>query len=254
MPHPEGSQELKQGEIDYLKNIGTDGAQSAYDKPFSHFTCPKNLVDLGIIMSTLPPPPARLLDLGCGTGWTSAFFARRGYAVTGQDIAPDMIEFAERNKRRYEAEQLDFVVSDYESLNFVEPYDCAVFYDSLHHAADERAALESAFRALRPGGILVTHEPGAGHSKSADSVRAMELYGVTEKDMPPFHIRRLCREIGFSGFKFLPDPTLAVMAIYGLNLSTTAQIDWPWWRLAARVVRLLTDWRLKRGGICVITK
>lgn len=245
---------MKQGEIDYMKSIGTEGAQGAYDKPFSHFTCSKNLVDLGIIMAVLPPPPARLLDLGCGTGWTSAFFARRGYAVTGQDIAPDMIEFAERNKRRYEAERLDFVVGDYEALNFAEPYDCAVFYDSLHHATDERAALDSAFRALRPGGVLVTHEPGEGHSKSADSLRAMELYGVTEKDMPPHHIRRICREIGFSGFEFLPDPTLAVIAVYGLNLSTMNQLDRPWWRRAVRIARLLTDWRLKRGGICVITK
>ena len=116
---------MKQGEIDYMKNIGDDGAQAAFDKPFSHFTCSKNLVDLGIIMALLPPPPARLLDLGCGTGWTSAFFARRGYRVTGQDIAPDMIQYAERNRARYEATDLDFVLSDYESLNFTKPFDCA---------------------------------------------------------------------------------------------------------------------------------
>ena len=136
---------MKQGEIDYMKNIGDEGAQAAFDKPFSHFTCSKNLVDLGIIMALLPPPPARLLDLGCGTGWTSAFFARRGYRVTGQDIAPDMIQYAERNRARYEAADLDFVLSDYESLNFTEPFDCAVFYDSLHHAVDERAALQSVY-------------------------------------------------------------------------------------------------------------
>jgi SAM-dependent methyltransferase len=205
-------------------------------------------------MSVLPPPPARLLDLGCGTGWTSAFFGRRGYAVTGQDIAPDMIEYAQRNKRRYEADRLEFVVGDYESLVFDDPFDCAVFYDSLHHATDERAALASAYRALRPGGVLVTHEPGEGHSKSADSLRAMELYGVTEKDMPPHHIRALSRAIGFSGFEFLPDPTLAIIAVYGRNLATLQQHDRPWWRRALRIARLLTDGRLKHGGICVITK
>jgi SAM-dependent methyltransferase len=245
---------VKQGEIDYMRNIGEEGAQGAYDKPFSHFTCSKNLVDLGIIMSVLPPPPARLLDLGCGTGWTSAFFGRRGYAVTGQDIAPDMIEYAQRNKRRYEADRLEFVVGDYESLVFDDPFDCAVFYDSLHHATDERAAHASAYRALRPGGVLVTHEPGEGHSKSADSLRAMELYGVTEKDMPPHHIRALSRAIGFSGFEFLPDPTLAIIAVYGRNLATLQQHDRPWWRRALRIARLLTDGRLKHGGICVITK
>jgi SAM-dependent methyltransferase len=247
-------QKLKQGEIDYMKNIGDEGAQAAFDKPFSHFTCSKNLVDLGIIMALLPPPPARLLDLGCGTGWTSAFFARRGYRVTGQDIAPDMIQYAERNRARYEAANLDFVLSDYESLNFSEPFDCAVFYDSLHHAVDERAALQSVFRALRPGGVLITHEPGSGHSKSPDSIRAMELYGVTEKDMPPIHIRDLCRTIGFSSFQFLPDPTLAIISMYGINLAALTRVHQPWWRRLLQLVRLFADQRLLHGGLCVITK
>ena len=245
---------MKQGEIDYMKNIGDEGAQAAFDKPFSHFTCSKNLVDMGLIMALLPAPPARLLDLGCGTGWTSAFFARRGYRVTGQDIAPVMIEYAERNRARYEAKDLDFILSDYESLNFSEPFDCAVFYDSLHHAVDERAALESVYRALRPGGVLVAHEPGAGHSKSPDSIRAMELYGVTEKDMPPHHIRDLCRSIGYSGFEFLPDPTLSIIGLYGINLAAMTRSEPPWWRRLLNLARLFADRRLQHGGICVITK
>jgi SAM-dependent methyltransferase len=245
---------MKQGEIDYMQQIGEDGARSAYDKPFSHFTCSKNLVDLGLIMALLPQPPARLLDLGCGTGWTSAFFARRGYQVVGQDIAPDMIRFAERNRARYEASQLEFIVSDYESMSFSEPFDCAVFYDSLHHAVDERAALQSVYRALRPGGVLITHEPGVGHSKSADAINAMQLYGVTEKDMPPAHIRDLCAEIGYSSFNVHLDPTQAVIAVYGINLAAMQPVDLPWWRRAISLLRLLRHQRLQIGGLCVITK
>lgn len=250
---------MKQGEIDYMHNIGEEEATGAYDKPFSHITCSKNLVDMGIIMALLPQPPARLLDLGCGTGWTSAFFARRGYHVTGQDIAPNMIDYAERNRARYEARNLDFIVSDYESMNFDEPFDCAVFYDSLHHAVDERAALLSVYRALRPGGILVTHEPGAGHAKSPDSLRAMKLFGVTEKDMPPSHIRDLCKEIGFSKFEFLLDPTLAIISVYGLNLATLQHQSLRdqvriWWRPPITLARLLLDRRLNTGGLCVLTK
>ena len=245
---------MKQGEIDYLKNIGDAEAQAAYDKPFSYPTCSKNLVDLGIIMALLPAPPARLLDLGCGTGWTSAFFARRGYRVTGQDIAPDMLEYAERNRVRYQAQNLDFVLSDYESLNFAEPFDCAVFYDSLHHAVDERAALQSAYRALRPGGMLITHEPGAGHAESADAKRAMELYGVTERDMPPAHIRDLCRAIGYSRFEFLPDPTLTLIFTHQLNLAALTRVYAPVWRRLRALLRLFNDKELKDGGLCVITK
>jgi SAM-dependent methyltransferase len=245
---------VKQGELDYLKNSGPEGTQIAYDKPFSHVTCATNLVNMGLIMALLPPPPARLLDLGCGTGWTSAFFARRGYRVVGQDIAPDMIEHAKQNRARYEAEHLEFVCSDYESLNFQEPFDCAVFYDALHHAVDERAALASVFRSLRKGGVLITHEPGVGHSTSPDSIRAMALYGVTEKDMPPSHIRDLCLKIGYSRFEFIPDPALAIQAVYGVDLLTHARRQRPWWRHALNTGKLLRDRKLEVGGICRITK
>ena len=245
---------MKQGEIDYLSNIGEDEARSAFDKPFSKPTCAKNLIDLGLIMALLPQPPARLLDLGCGTGWTSSFFARRGYRVVGQDIAPDMIAFAERNRTRYEAQNLEFVLSDYESLNFAKPFDCAVFYDSLHHADDERAALESVYRALRPGGVLITHEPGAGHSESAEAREAMALYGVTEKDMPPAHIRDLCLGIGFSRFEFIPDPALTMMITQKINIVSFERVHLSLWHRMRHLLRFFTDREMKDGGVCIITK
>ena len=207
---------MKQGEIDYMKKIGEDSARGAYDKPFSHFTCSKNLVDMGLIMSLLPQPPARLLDLGCGTGWTSAFFARRGYRVVGQDIAPDMIDYARQNKTRYEAAELEFIVSDYESLAFDDPFDCAVFYDSLHHAVDERAALQSVYRALRPDGILVTHEPGVGHSMNPDSIAGDAVVRCHRKGYAAVsHSRSVHVDWVFAVSSSLLDPTEAVLAMYG---------------------------------------
>lgn len=245
---------MKQGEVDYLKNVGAVGMQHAYDKPFSDSGCASNLISIGLIMSLLPAPPARLLDLGCGTGWTSAFYARRGYSVVGQDIAPDMIQYAQRNRARYEAQDLEFVCADYESLAFTNPFDCAVFYDALHHAVDEYAALASVFRCLRPGGVLITHEPGVGHSTSPDSIRAMELYGVTEKDMPPSLIKDLCQKIGYSEFDFFPDPGLAVRSVYGIDLNKHARTRKSWWRRMVKTGRLLKDQRLKHGGICIVVK
>jgi SAM-dependent methyltransferase len=166
--------------------------------------CGEILVEIGTILSLLPPPPACLLELGCGTGWASCFFARRGYRVTGQDISPDMIASAEANKRREALPNLTFLVSDYEALPFREEFDCAVFFDSLHHAVDEVKALEGAFTALKPGGLCVLSEPGRGHSRSADAVEAVRKYGVSEKDMPPDRIRRIGLTVGFSQFRVLP--------------------------------------------------
>lgn len=188
----------KPGEIDYLHNIGEDGRRHTLNKPFSDLNCGLYLHDLGTIMSLLPPLPARLLDLGAGSGWTSCFFALRGYEVVAQDIADDMIELLEQNKKKYRIEHLQTIINDYEQLDFDEEFDCAIFYDSLHHAEDEYQALRSAYNALKPGGILVTAEPGVGHSTSPASRQAMAQFGVTEKDMPPRKIIDIAGAIGFS--------------------------------------------------------
>jgi SAM-dependent methyltransferase len=211
---------MKQGEIDYLRLLGDAGTKSAFNKPFSQLECGKNLVDMGLILSLLPPAPSRVLDLGCGTGWTSWFMANRGHQVVGQDISSDMIELARRNGERFAAGNTTFVLSDYEALDFHEEFDAALFYDSLHHAEDEALAIDRVYRALKPGGVLVTHEPGAGHSKSAASLEAMRLYGVNEKDMPPSRIFALGRKSGFSSCRRLLDPTALLRAVYQTNVET----------------------------------
>lgn len=188
----------KAGERDYLNKLGDAGKLHAFGKPFSDPHCGMYLIHLGNIMQLLPPAPARILDLGVGTGWTSAFLSKAGYEVVGVDIAADMIELANRNRERYGAESLSFVVSDYESLGFSEEFDAAVFYDSLHHAIDEKEALACAFRALKSGGILVCHEPAKGHADAVESVKAREQYDITEKDMPPQRILEVGRAVGFA--------------------------------------------------------
>ena len=127
----------KQGEIDYLRSIGDAGRRFTINKPFSDPNCAGHLLELGAILTLLPPPPARLLDVGCGTGWTSRLFARRGYDVVGVDISPDMVAQARRDSI---LDNLRFLVGDYEEMQFDEAFDAAVFYDSLHHALDETQA------------------------------------------------------------------------------------------------------------------
>jgi len=188
----------KQGEIDYLEKLGPEGTLHAFNKPFSDADCGRYLTDVGFIMSLLPPAPCRLLDMGVGTGWTRVFLAKRGYRVTGVDISPGMIALAEQNRERYEAEGLEFLVSDFEGLSFDREFDGAVFYDSLHHAIDPSRALRSVHKALRPEGVCITLEPGVGHSKTQGSRRAIEEFDITEKDMPPEKLIALSKEAGFA--------------------------------------------------------
>jgi len=226
----------KQGEIDYVSKLAPAEVAHVLNKPFSDGKCGQYLMDLGLILSLVPPPPARLLDLGVGPGWTSLMFAQRGYEVVGQDIAPAMIELARENQVRAAVSQLTFIVSDYESLRFHSEFNAAVFYDALHHAEDEERALASAIRALRPGGVCVTAEPGAAHGDDAGARAAVARFDVTEKSMPPERIIAAGRRVGFTSFEVYERPAPKLLA---------RSPDWPVWGALRQALRcvLKDSWK-----------
>jgi SAM-dependent methyltransferase len=209
------------GELTYYERIGEDGRRHAVGKPFSDNDCGLYLLRAGALFSLLPRPPARVLDCGCGTGWLASFLARRGYDVVGTDVAPDAIRLAQASLMspmlpNNEAGAVQFLVADSESLTFDREFDGVVFFDSLHHATDERAAIASAFRALKPGGLCVVLEPGRGHARHSRAVDA--AYDVTDKDMPPSHVCRLARSVGFARCRVVPAPQHLGKALYTRRL------------------------------------
>lgn len=44
-----------------------------------------------LLLEHLPPAPARVADLGCGTGTLSVLLAAEGYDVHGIDLSPEMV-------------------------------------------------------------------------------------------------------------------------------------------------------------------
>lgn len=170
-------------------------------------------MEIGAMMTFLPKPPARLLDLGCGTGWTSIFFAKAGYDVVGVDICEDMILEARKKKESEGVKNLKFIVSDYEHMNFNQEFDGAIFFDSLHHSVNEEEAIFYVQRALKPNGICVASEPGVGHEATQGAKNAVEKYGVTERDMPPKKIIAAGKKAGFRKFLVYPHTDI-VRAFY----------------------------------------
>jgi SAM-dependent methyltransferase len=192
----------RMGELTYYGQIGQHGREHAISKPFSDPDCCHLLIRAGELMRLLPAPPARLLECGCGTGWLAYFLAKRGYQVVATDVSAEAIQLAQTHPPFHKGAVPDFRVADTEQLDFDAEFDVVVFFDSLHHAVDEFAALQAAFRALRPGGRCVMMEPGWGHHRQ--SLKVEEKYGVTEKDMPPWYLRKLGKKAGFQECRVYP--------------------------------------------------
>ncbi len=245
----------KAGEKTYFDAIGAEGVAHSLNKPFSDHERGIYMARIGAIMSLLPPSPARLLDLGCGTGWTSIFYARSGYEVTGQDIAENAIVHAREFAERHGVEGVTFSASDYEDLEGDASFDAAVFFDSLHHAEDEFAALRSVYRLLKPGGVCLTCEPGVNHGAAETSLEAVETYGVTEKDMPPKLVARAGKAAGFSEVEYFADPILlhrlAYQRSYGESLRNRLVGLAP--VRAAALVYAMTFYR-RNSGITLLRK
>jgi ubiquinone/menaquinone biosynthesis C-methylase UbiE len=196
----------KTHEIDYIANVSKvlnvpleQFESYLIRKPFSDQRRGWYLMDIAQMLKHLPQPPARLLDIGVGSGWTSKIFALSGYDVVGVDIAPSMVELAKRNC--HGLANIEFHVCDYEAGMDFGSFDCATIYDALHHSTDEQKVIKNTYNALKKGGLLVTVEPGRGHSQTTETLDATRKYGTTEKDMP-FELQKLLMQrAGFSEIK-----------------------------------------------------
>ena len=96
------------------------------------------------VLSHLPPPPARVLEVGCGDGALTVALHASGYDVTGIDPAAPSGPLFRRLK-------LEDVEED-------EPYDAVVAGRTLHHVTDLGLALDKIVRLLGGRGVLVLDE------------------------------------------------------------------------------------------------
>jgi SAM-dependent methyltransferase len=105
----------------------------------------------------------RVLDVACGTGLIARLAAERvgaGGAVSGVDIAPDMIEVA-RSVPAPAAPAIEWHVGDAGSLPFPdESYDVVLCQLGLMFMEDRAAAVREMHRVVATGGRVVVSTPG----------------------------------------------------------------------------------------------
>lgn len=95
------------------------------------------------------------IELGCGTGYFSAWMARRGAQVTGIDISAKQLETARRLADEH-AMAIDFIEGNAEDTGLKEAsFDFAMSEYGAATWCDPEIWLREAWRLLKPGGRLV---------------------------------------------------------------------------------------------------
>jgi glycosyltransferase involved in cell wall biosynthesis/SAM-dependent methyltransferase len=181
------------------KHLG-DGMDSETHRHFTDFANMASVLAL--------PPGATILDVGCGSGWLSEYFARLGYDVTGIDISDELIEMARDRVARvpYDVDhetsvRCRFLTQDIETAPLAEKFDAVVCYDSLHHFEDERAVFRNLSAMLDVGGLLFVlegHKPSAGSATEDELTDVMREYGTLESPFSTDYLRALLDEHGLA--------------------------------------------------------
>lgn len=151
----------------------------------------------------------RVLDVGCGNGYTCGEFLKRGCTVVGLDLSESGIAIA---RQTYSAARFEILAADsyiLEKLNEA-AFDIVVSTEVVEHLYAPRDYAHGCFAALKPGGRFICTTPYHGYLKNL----ALSLVGHWDRHANPLwdggHIKLWSRrtltnllvETGFTNIQF----------------------------------------------------
>ena len=188
-----------------LRGTGETGLSLAYNR--ACYALRREVLARALAAAAFDPRGRRVLDVGCGTGFFTAYYLGRGADVTGVDIAPTSIE-----RLRARHPQARFLLADVSEVELEGTWDLVNAFDVLYHITDDarwERALRTLATAVAPGGLLVLTDafvdrPGlAAHNRMRALARyreRLESAGLTNLATHGTQVL-LNRELG--GFRFL---------------------------------------------------
>ncbi len=109
------------------------------------------------LVSFFPEPPATVLDVGCGLGYSASLLAAKGYRVVAIDTVNEFIEYA---NKKYGTEGVTFRVAHFLSSTDDEifreaHYDVVLFQESTQYLSPLDSVFKKARWLLKEKGLLV---------------------------------------------------------------------------------------------------
>lgn len=144
-----------------------------------------------LMLSVLPTAPARVADLGCGTGTLTRLLTDEGYSVDGLDISPEMIERA-----RAKVPESRFVIADAAAPSLpAAKYDVVLCRHVLWAISEPVDAFRRWVALLKPGGIVVLIE---GNWTTGAGLTAAQTEQIVLQVRDEVHIKHLPEPIYWS--------------------------------------------------------
>jgi ubiquinone/menaquinone biosynthesis C-methylase UbiE len=137
----------------WAATINIDGIE--VDNTFEGATAPENR----FILSRLGDVTGKyLLDLGCGAGENSVYFARKGARCVAGDFSAGMVEVARCLAQRHGVEISARTINAMD-IDFSDKTFDIVYAANLLHHVDTKKSLNEIHRVLKPGGVACLWDP-----------------------------------------------------------------------------------------------
>lgn len=186
------------------------------------------------------PQGAKILDVGCGMGGSSVYFAEQYYAeVTGITLSQQQITIAKQYAASKNIHDIQFKIEDALSLASIADNSVDIVWslESCEQFFDKKLFLKQALRVLKPGGKLMIATWCASHE---------EFTGNLAKQY-----RKLCY-----AFDVPYMPTIAYYKnLLSQNFILQKTLDWSMhvkksWDIGVSLVNAYSFWQLlKLGGL-----
>ena len=143
-----------EGKIEQVQRqyrTSSDNVRSSFSRdPEAALEHYRNLVDFLIGVAPPDSKSARLkvLDAGCGTGWSTYALSEKGYDALGVDLNVDSFEPKTSDRLRFAAGSVLGVPFRNDRFDLVFSYQC------IEHVPNPEKALQEMIRVCKPGGVV----------------------------------------------------------------------------------------------------
>lgn len=147
-------------------------------------------------------PNPHVLDIGCGTGWTTSIWQKNGFTVTGLEPSQSRSDIARKTYG------ISVVHNHIEHFKPTEKFDVIIMRHLLEHIADPVSTLTAVKSFLKPNGILLIVIPNINcigryiFQENWEWVLPWHLHFYTPKTL-----RRLLEKTGYQKLKIYQMPS-----------------------------------------------